>query len=121
MDIIPQQHYLSTQKVEQVRKQYDKTKKYGVLYVIEYRGRIFSVDGHHRLFVLYENGVRQVDVVCELSDNDNRLYQILADEALELGLRHIGDLKGRMIDDDREYEKTWIEKCQRIQAKLDQS
>ncbi len=119
LDIIPQQHYLSTQKYDQVKRYMEKTKDYGNIFVIEYKRKFFSVDGHHRLFVLFEKGVREINVVCEASDNDNRLYQILADESLELGIRHIGDLKDRFLDDDREYEEKWIEKCQKIQVELE--
>lgn len=113
-DIIPQQHYLSVDKYNVVREKMNDISIYGDIYVIEYRNKIFSVDGHHRLYFLYQNGIKEIDVVCELSDNDNKLYQILADEAIELGLRNISDLESKFIVDYKEYKKVWIDKCQKL-------
>ena len=56
-DIIPQQHYLSRDKYEKVKKYMDNNQSYGDIYVIEYKNKIFSVDGHHRLLYLYKNGI----------------------------------------------------------------
>ena len=117
--IVPQQHYLSTEKYHKVKKSLEEMDGYGDIYVIEYKDRIFSVDGHHRLYCLYEQGVKTVEVVCELSDNHHPLYQRLADEALEVGLRHIGDLGERFIDDPKRYNRLWIEKCQSLLKTLE--
>ncbi|MCK5731472.1 MAG: hypothetical protein KAH13_00485 [Tenericutes bacterium] len=113
-DIIPQQHYLSVDKYNTVKENMMSIDVYGDIFVIEYKNKIFSVDGHHRLFHLYKNDVKEINVVCELSDNDSKLYQILADEALELGLRSIADLEQKFISDYKEYKKLWIDKCQRL-------
>ncbi len=117
--IVPQQHYLSTEKYHKVKKALEEMDGYGDIYVIEYKDRIFSVDGHHRLYCLYEQGVETVDVVCELADNHHPLYLMLADEALELGLRHIGDLGERFIDDPERYKRLWIDKCQSLMNTLE--
>ncbi|AUD64101.1 hypothetical protein BK010_10565 (plasmid) [Tenericutes bacterium MO-XQ] len=113
-NIIPQQHYLSRDKYKSVEKSKLDLSDYGDIFVIEYKDKVFSVDGHHRLFYLYKNGVTQVNVVCELSDNEHKLYQILADESLELGLKSISDLENKFIDDYEEYKRLWIDKCQKI-------
>ncbi|MCK4551976.1 MAG: hypothetical protein KAU02_03590 [Tenericutes bacterium] len=119
-DIIPQQHYLSVDKYNAVKENMTKINVYGDIFVIEYKNKIFSVDGHHRLFYLYKMGVEEINVVCELSDNDNRLYQILADEALELGLRNIADLEHKFISDYTKYKEVWIDKCQKLLADLNE-
>ena len=117
-DIIPQQHYLSVDKYNIIKKNMTDTDSYGDIFVIEYKNRIFSVDGHHRLFYLYKQGVKEINVVCEISDNDNRLYQVLADEALELWLKSIADLEHKFISDYKKYKEVWIGKCQKLLADL---
>ena len=114
MDIIPQQQYLSIDKYNSIKKVCVNLNDYGDIFVIEYKGNIFSVDGHHRLYHLYKKGVSEVNVVCELADNDHMLYQILSDEAISLGFSNISDLENRFIKDHEEYKKKWIDKCQRI-------
>ncbi|QVK16827.1 ParB/RepB/Spo0J family partition protein [Mycoplasmatota bacterium] len=88
-DIIPQQHFLSQTKLNKVIKSFEAHDSYGDIYVIKYDNLIFSVDGHHRLFYLYNIGVEEIEVVNELEDNNNKLYQILADEARKLGIKTI--------------------------------
>lgn len=114
MDIIPQQHYLSTDKYNLIKKTLINLDDYGKIYVIEYKGKIFSIDGHHRLYHLYKNSITEVEVICELADNDCKLYQILADEAISLGLSSIADLECRFIQNYDEYKVKWIDKCQKI-------
>ncbi|HHX79347.1 MAG TPA: hypothetical protein GX695_06360 [Acholeplasmataceae bacterium] len=92
---------------------------YGNIYVIEYKNKIFSIDGHHRLYYLFEKGIKEVDVICELIDNESILYQILAEESLELGLTSIADLKSRFIESEDEYKKLWKDKCQIILKNLE--
>ncbi len=87
---------------------------YGIIYVIEYKNKIFSVDGHHRLFYLYQKGIEEIDVVCEIEDNENKLYQYLAEEAIQLNFSWIGDLKDRFVETSAEYKKLWIDKCQNL-------
>lgn len=113
-DIIPQQHYLSTDKYKSVKDSEVSEDNYGDIFIIEYKGKMFSVDGHHRLFYLFKLGVTDVNVVCELSDNNSKLYQILADESIVLGLSNISDLENRFIDNYDDYKKSWIDKCQKI-------
>ena len=87
--------------------------------MIAYRDRLFSVDGHHRLYWLYKGGVQTVNVVNEIADNDHRLYQLLADEALALGLRTIADLEPRILETEAEYQAQWVGKCQRLLRALE--
>jgi len=113
-DIIPQQHYLCREKYNQVVKYMTDNDDYGIIYVIEYKNKIFSVDGHHRLFYLYQKGIEEIDVVCEIEDNENKLYQYLAEEAIQLNFSWIGDLKDRFVETSAEYKKLWIDKCQNL-------
>lgn len=83
-------------------------------FVIEYKNKIFSVDGHHRLYCLFEMGIKEIEVVCEVNDNDNPLYKILAEESLNLSFKTIADLKSRFVEYEEEYKKLWIDKCQLI-------
>lgn len=112
IDIVPQQHYLSRDKLEKVSEFLSANNDYGKIYVIEYKNCIFSVDGHHRLFWLYLNNIREVDVVCELSDNDSLLYRKLADESLNMNIRTIADLENCILENHKDYERLWIDKCQ---------
>lgn len=118
-EIIPQQHYLSKVKLERVSKSFDEYDSYGDIFVIEYQGSVFSVDGHHRLFHLYNQGVKEIEVVNEIDDNSNMLYLKLADEASQLGLKTIADLQDRILDTEEEYQCRWIDRCQRILKNLD--
>ena len=118
-EIIPQQHYLSKVKLDRVLKSFDEYDSYGDIFVIDYKGSIYSVDGHHRLFHLYNQGVREIEVVNEASDNSNMLYQKLADEANQLGLKTIADLCDRILESEEEYQRLWIDRCQRILRSID--
>ncbi len=118
-DIIPQQHYLSKVKLDRVAKSFDEYDSYGDIFVIDYKDCVYSVDGHHRLYHLYNRGVREVQVVCETSDNSNVLYQKLADEANQLGLKTIADLRERILESEEEYQSLWIDRCQRILKNTD--
>lgn len=117
-DIIPQQHYLSKPKLDRVLKSFDEYDSCGDIFVILYKGSVFCVDGHHRLYHLYHQGVEQIEVVNELEDNDSLLYQTLADEALTLGINIIADLENRIIETEEEYKRLWIDKCQGILREL---
>jgi len=112
--IIPQQHYLSKEKLDKAKIYIDNNQDYGKIYVIEYKNKIFSVDGHHRLFYLYQQGIRVVKVICEVNDNNNVLYQRLADESIRIGFHSIKDLENRILASDKEYEMIWIDKCQML-------
>ncbi|XMB86180.1 GNAT family N-acetyltransferase [Mycoplasmatota bacterium WC44] len=116
-DIIPQQHYLSRDKVDKTTKSFGKYEGYGNIYVIKYRDKFFSIDGHHRLYHLYKKGIKKINVINELEDNSHKLYQILADEALDIGLRTIIDLEDRILDKE-DFEVKWIGKCQTILKEL---
>lgn len=118
-DIKPQQHYLSKNKLDRVLKSFDEYDSYGDIFVILYRNSVFCVDGHHRLYHLYNQGVEQIEVVNELEDNDSLLYRQLADEALSLGIKTIADLENRIIETQEEFKRLWIDKCQGILRKLD--
>lgn len=118
-NIIPSQHYLSIKKYNDVKNNFKDRLDYGIIYVIEYKKKIFSVDGHHRLYYLFEKGIKEVEVICELKDNENILYQILAEESLQLGFTSIADLKSRFVESEAEYKKLWIDKCQSILKNLE--
>lgn len=118
-DIKPQQHYLSKFKLDEVNTSFHSYESYGEIYVISYRGQFFSIDGHHRLYLLYKKGVEELEVVNDIEDNDNELYQILADEAIHLGINTIGDLGSRVIETEEEFQEKWIDKCQNILRELD--
>lgn len=118
IDIIPQQHYLSKPKLNRVLKSFDEYDSFGDIFVILYKDLVFCVDGHHRLYHLYHQGVEQIEVVNELKDNESLLYQRLADEALSLGIKTIADLENRIIETQEEYKKLWIDKCQGILREL---
>lgn len=113
-EIIPSQHFLSFEKYEKVKAYMENEFDYGVIFVIEYKNKIFSVDGHHRLYYLYEQGIKNIKVVCEVADNDSYLYKTLADESLVMGFTSIADLKSRFTYNYEEYKKLWIDKCQKI-------
>ncbi|WDV47225.1 hypothetical protein PV797_05840 [Clostridiaceae bacterium M8S5] len=111
-DIIPQQHYLSLSKLNKIINTFDDYKDHGDIFVIKYKDKIFSVDGHHRLFHMSNQGVRELEVVNEIADNDNKLYQILADQSLEMDFKDIRDLADRILESDEEYKEKWVGKCQ---------
>ena len=117
-EIIPQQHFLSKDKLDKVTKEWNDFETYGDIFVIQYKGRYFSVDGHHRLYQLFLQDIEKVDVVMEYEDNDNLLYRELADQALALGFTDISSLKDRIIEEKAEYEQKWVGKCQTLLKEL---
>lgn len=113
-DIIPGQHYLSELKYSKIQETLKDIplEEVGDIYVIKYKDKVFSIDGHHRLFYLFKQGVQKVTVINEFIDNDSKLYKRLADESIQLGIKHIGDLETRMIKDHNEFVMKWVDKCQ---------
>lgn len=112
LDIVPQQHFLAQYKIDSISDYFKNTDDYGIIYVIEYKNKIYLIDGHHRLYYLYKKGVEEITVVNEIDDNDSTLYQTLADEADQLGLKTIADLESRILSSQKEFEQHWIDKCQ---------
>ncbi|MCT4660959.1 MAG: hypothetical protein N4A40_03785 [Tissierellales bacterium] len=113
-DIIPQQHYLCQEKLDKVRLDFEKFDNPGKIYVIFYKDKIFSIDGHHRLFHLFELGIDYVEVINDPLDCECTLYQILADESISMGLKTIADLKSRILPTFKEFNDKWIKKCNEI-------
>jgi len=116
--IIPAQHYLSQEKLRKTKESFLEYPSYGAIYIILYKNKYFSIDGHHRLYHLQQEGIKEIEVINEISDNTHKLYQILAEESLTLELKNISSLKNRILISHKEYEQKWIQKCQTILKEL---
>ena len=112
-EIVPQQHYLSEAKLEKVKFDFEKYEDIGKIYVINYNNKFYSIDGHHRLFIAKQRGVKYVKVTMDFADNNHDLYLQLAEEADQLKLKTINDLGNRVLKHE-DFIKNWIDKCQKI-------
>lgn len=59
-EIISAQHYLSQENLEKTNKSFIEYHSYGVIYIILYKNKYFSIDGHHRLYHLYQQWIKEI-------------------------------------------------------------
>lgn len=91
------------------------------VYDFMHDGRLYLLDGHTRAFTAYQNGLRQVPVIYDASITEDvvteRLYRLCIRWCVQWGLRHAGDLTGRILPADA-YESLWIGRCAKAQRLL---
>ncbi|RXV61883.1 GNAT family N-acetyltransferase [Fusibacter sp. A1] len=110
-EIIPQQHFLSDEKLRSALASFETYESIGDIFVIRYLDKWFSIDGHHRLLHLYRQGVKRVEVCHDPADDDHFLYRRLAKESLNIGLKTIADLEDRILTNE-DFLVDWVGKCQ---------
>lgn len=109
-NIRPQQHFLDEGKLKKLQP---LKKEYGDIFLLVRDDKFYCVDGHHRLYLMVKENIKVVDCLIDPVDQDSRLYHTLAEEADELGLKHILDLENRVLSTD-DFLIQWVAKCQNM-------
>ncbi len=81
------------------------------------RIRVIYTDGHTRAFAAHRLGFTEIPVVWDEDALDWEAYQICVDWCLDVGIRTIADLEGRIIPPEQ-YETLWHDRCQTMQDAL---
>ncbi|MFX1533257.1 MAG: hypothetical protein ACFFDI_03410 [Promethearchaeota archaeon] len=84
---------------------------------------IIYTDGHTRALAAYLRGFKELRVYWDGEwDSEKELgseaYEICLNWCLEANIRSIADLKNRIVDDE-EYQVVWLQRCRRMQEKLE--
>ena len=80
-------------------------------------GRVIYTDGHTRAFAAHRLGFTEIPVVWDEDELDWEAYQVCVDWCLDVGIRTIADLEGRVIP-PKQYEVLWLDRCQTMQDAL---
>ncbi len=118
--IQPSQLYINTSKLAQVLEWWrplmlDTLSPVPIKHL---NGRVIYTDGHTRAFAAYRHGLTRIAVVWDKDPLDWDAYQICVDWCLDLGIRTIMDLEGRVISPDA-YERLWLGRCRQMQDALE--
>lgn len=122
------QIYLNEAKIKAVEKWFDPDKmdKFNPLAIHSFDNKIYTLtDGHTRAYVAYKNGI---SVLPAVYDNDEivagaigtALYKADIEWCGRYGLRHICDLKNRIVSDEN-YAILWMNRCDRSYDLLTQT
>ncbi|MFP4609292.1 MAG: GNAT family N-acetyltransferase [Candidatus Aenigmatarchaeota archaeon] len=114
-EVQPSQLYLSSRKLEEMDDESDLEP----LPIKRIGDRVFFTDGHHRAHTLFERGIEKVEVYEDHDDLDWLAYLICVDWCEKEGLRDIGDLNDRIIDEES-FKEAWIGRCQRMHRDLEE-
>jgi len=71
---------------------------------------LFFSDGHTRAFILWENGIREIDVYDDTDDMDWIMYLVDLEWCRDSGILLIGDLRDRVVS-EQDYGEKWIDRC----------
>ncbi len=121
-EIQPSQLYISRTKLDRVENYLDAVElaEVGPLPVKKIGDNVFFTDGHTRAFALFKKGRSKVKVCWEEETLNWLQYLICVDWCKEAGINSIKDLKGNIINKE-DYQKLWIDRCQRLEEKLENS
>ncbi|MEM0006737.1 MAG: hypothetical protein QXR89_00510 [Candidatus Bathyarchaeia archaeon] len=119
-EIQPSQLYICSEKLSEVMKTFDGNNPTAMEPVpVKKLGEdVIFVDGHIRAFAAFLCGFSEVPVYWENEELDWDAYKICVEWCKEEGIRTIADLKGRIVS-QREYEKLWYERCEKMQRALE--
>lgn len=104
LDIQPSQFYVNRTKMKAVSSFIDKEED-PVIPLIRYHGRYASLDGHTRLAVAIEKGMKRVKGF--LTETDDYIYGFI-EEAIRRGITSPYEMK---IVSEEEYEVKWNQFC----------
>ena len=117
--IQPSQLYLNEDKLRSSREKL-KTNGISVFKPIPIKilkNKYVATDGHHRAFVLWQNGEKKVRVEWEDEELDWDLYAVCVKWCEDAGIFTIGDLKDKIISNEV-YKELWINRCQKLHETL---
>ncbi|MBN1552131.1 GNAT family N-acetyltransferase [bacterium] len=78
---------------------------------------IFFTDGHTRALLLWQNGIRSIEVVHDTDDLDWIMYLRCMQWCRDAGIRTIADLENRMVDEPA-FTEQWIHRCETYRKQL---
>ncbi|WP_123537403.1 histone acetyltransferase [Halosimplex salinum] len=121
-DLRPSQLYVSAEKLATVLDRIDgPDHEFGPLTVYEFDGERYLTDGHTRAFAAYLTGAETVTVEYDeglAEQHDIALYRECIGWCEEEGVERAPDFAGRVLAPD-EYERKWLDRCQRAAERLD--
>ncbi len=115
----PSQLYISEMKLARVWAQWQPPTLEALepVPVKRLNGRAIYTDGHTRAFAAHRLGFTEVPAVWDEDELDWEAYQICVDWCLDVGIRTIADLAGRVVPPEQ-YEALWHARCQVMQDAL---
>ena len=117
--IQPSQLYLNLKKIDTLltNSNFKNIKKMDPIPIKNLNNQIIFTDGHTRAYLYWKNGCKKVVVCWEDEDLDWEAYQICVNWCQDAGIKTVSDLRNRIIDNDL-YQEKWINRCQKMQKKL---
>lgn len=113
----PSQLYISTEKLEAVRKALAEGRRVEPVPVKSLDGRWVLTDGHTRALAAWMRGDRTISAVWEADELDWDAYRITVDWCLRDGVRSVADLERRVVS-QADCAKLWLERCRRMHEDL---
>ncbi len=119
--IQPSQLYISSQKLEALRKQHPSPKPETIppIPVKQLGERVFATDGHTRAVLLRLNGYNRIRIEWETDDLDWEMYEVCLQWCAQENLFSLCDLTERIIPHE-EYEVKWYQRCEIMQNEISQ-
>ncbi len=119
--IRPSQLYINSLKISSIEKQFSPLlKDFPPVPIKKLGGKIFYTDGHTRALAVFLKGLKEISVVWEDEELDWELYEVCIKWCEEEGIKTIGDLQNRIIDNDS-YQLLWIDRCKRLEKQMELS
>jgi nitroreductase len=118
-DIQPSQLYISRIKLDYALDALQTTgfdKKRALPIIVINNKKILS-DGHSRALAALMEGYEEIPVYYDKDELNMQMYEICVHWCLEQGITTIADLKNRIVN-EKEYEKLWIKRCQKMHEKI---
>ena len=116
----PSQLYISAEKLAEITKSFNLSNPCSPepIPIKKLSDDIVFVDGHTRAFAAFLQGLSEVPVYWEYEELDWEAYKICVKWCKDAGIRAIADLMNRVVSKD-DYEVLWLDRCARMQAKLE--
>jgi hypothetical protein len=111
----PTQLYISTQKLEQLISSYPDD--FLPIPLKKLNGRIIFTDGHTRALAAHLQGHTEIAAVWDEDELDWVAYQVCVDWCLAAGIHTIANLQDQIVAPD-DYQKLWLDRCQKMQNEL---
>ncbi|MBM9832265.1 hypothetical protein IAG15_13965 [Enterococcus faecalis] len=115
LELQPSQFYLSLAKVQGVQSWFDPEKltNFEPISIKQLDNQWVVVDGHSRLFVAYQMGLKTIPVQLEQEDWNWDFYRFCIQATKEKNIQSIADLATEILS-QTDYETLWIDWCQQI-------
>jgi len=110
--IRPTQLYISARKYRDSLALFEKNgfEEYEPVPVKKIGNDLFFTDGHTRAFILWENGIREINVYDDTDDLDWIMYLVDLEWCRDSRIQSIGDLRDRVVS-EKDYREKWIDRC----------